>query len=617
MKGPDREWLKRQLMGGALFMLIAFAMLGARLFYLQVIEGEEYRRLSKNNCIRLKSVEASRGLIFDRNGVLLVDNRPSFDLKIVHRDAVPVEKTLETLAGLTGLLLEDLHTMVDENKGVSKYQPLLLAKGITRDQLAIVEAHSFDLPGIMVEVEPRRHYVYSKSAAHLLGYLGQINGEELASGKYPGVMGGDSIGRYGAEKSLEELLRGRRGGLQVEVDASGRLVRVLKTVDSVPGKNLFLTIDNKLQQIAETLLEGKAGAIVALDPSNGDVLVMASAPSFDQNDFIGGISSEKWKKLRADPDRPMSNKSIQGEYPPASTYKMITAIAGLEEGVINVNTKHFCSGEHKFGNRVYRCWKKWGHGDLDLLGAIVNSCDIYFYKVGEQLGVDSLAQYAKGCGLGRVTGIELENERPGLVPTSAWKRSRYKEKWQPGETLSIAIGQGFNLVTPLQMAVLTAAIGNGGTLYRPSILESVRTLDGGLVKVNTPEIIGGLPAGKETLAIVRKGMLGVVQGDRGTARSVRIKGVEIAGKTGTAQVFSLKKKDRDSKRQLDYNLRDHAWFVCYAPAENPVIALSIMIEHGEHGATAAAPVAMAIVKAYLEEKGIIEKTVKVKEEGDV
>lgn len=617
MKGPDREWLKRQLMGGAFFMLIAFAMLGARLFYLQVIEGEEYRRLSKNNCIRLKSVEASRGLIFDRNGVLLVDNRPSFDLKIVHRDAVPVEKTLETLAELTGLPLEDLHAMVDENKGVSKYQPLLLAKGITRDQLAIVEAHSFDLPGIMVEVEPRRHYVYSKSAAHLLGYLGQINGEELASGKYPGVMGGDSIGRYGAEKSLEELLRGRRGGLQVEVDASGRLVRVLKTVDSVPGKNLFLTIDNKLQQIAEALLEGKAGAIVALDPSNGDVLVMASAPSFDQNDFIGGISSEKWKKLRADPNRPMSNKSIQGEYPPASTYKMITAIAGLEEGVINVNTKHFCSGEHKFGNRVYRCWKKWGHGDLDLLGAIVNSCDIYFYKVGEQLGVDSLAQYAKGCGLGRVTGIELENERPGLVPTSAWKRSRYKEKWQPGETLSIAIGQGFNLVTPLQMAVLTAAIGNGGTLYRPSILESVRTLDGGLVKVNTPEIIGGLPAGKETLGVIQKGMLGVVQGDRGTARSVRIKGVEIAGKTGTAQVFSLKKKDRDSKRQLDYNLRDHAWFVCYAPAENPVIALSIMIEHGEHGATAAAPVAMAIIKAYLEEKGIIEKTVKVKEEGDV
>jgi penicillin-binding protein 2 len=451
------------------------------------------------------------------------------------------------------------------------------------------------------------------SAAHLLGYLGQINGGELSSGKYPGVRGGDSIGKYGAEKVFEDLLRGKRGGRQVEVDASGRLVRVIKTVDSVPGKNLFLTIDNTLQQTAEAMLKDKAGAIVALDPSNGDVLVMASSPSFDQNDFIGGISSKKWKKLLADPDRPMSNKAIQGEYPPASTYKMITAIAALEEGVVDTGTKVFCSGQYKFGNRVYRCWKKWGHGEIDILGAIEKSCDVFFYKAGEELGVDSLAQYAKGCGLGKVTGIELEHERPGLVPTSAWKRKRYGVPWQPGETLSIAIGQGFNLVTPLQMAVFTAALGNGGTLYRPRILKSVQTLNGEVTDIKEPEIIGGLPAGKETLKVVRKGLLDVVQGERGTARRIRIKGVEIAGKTGTAQVFSLKKKDRESKKRLDYNLRDHAWFVCYAPAENPVIAISVMVEHGEHGSSAAAPMAGAVLRAYLEEKGMIEPVAKVKE----
>ncbi len=598
-------------------MLIAFAVLAARLFYLQVIEGEEYLRLSENNCIRLKSVEASRGLIYDRNGVLLVDNRPSFDLKIVLKDARPIQQTLDTLAGFTRIPLEQLQSKIDGSKGGAKYKPILLKKGISREQLALVEAHSFDLPGILVDVEPRRNYVYKKNAAHLLGYLGQINGEELSSGKYPGVRGGDSIGKYGAEKVFEELLRGKRGGRQVEVDASGRLVRVLKTVDSVPGKNLFLTIDNTLQQTAEAMLQDKAGAVVALDPSNGDVLVMASSPSFDQNDFIGGISSKKWKKLLADPDRPMSNKATQGEYPPASTYKMITAIAALEEGVVDTGTTRFCSGQYKFGNRVYRCWKKWGHGELDILGAIEKSCDVYFYRAGEELGVDSLAQYAKGCGLGKGTGIELEHERPGLVPTSAWKRKRYGVSWQPGETLSIAIGQGFNLVTPLQMAVFTAALGNGGTLYRPRILKSVQTLNGEIADIKAPEIIGGLPAGKETLKIVRKGLLDVVQGDRGTARSIRIKGVEIAGKTGTAQVFSLKKKDRESDKRLDYNLRDHAWFVCYAPAENPVIAVAVIIEHGEHGSTAAAPVAGAVLRAYLEEKGMIEKAVKVKEAGDV
>jgi len=605
MKAPDRDWLKKRLMGTACCILIAFSLLLIRLVYLQVIEGEEYRRLSQNNCIRLKSIKASRGLIFDRNGILLVDNRPAFNLKIVLKDAVPVDKTVERLSGLTGIPLARIMEKIKDAGRVSKYKPLLIKRNITRDQLAVVEAHSFDLPGIMVDVEPKRNYIFNKSAAHLLGYLGEINSKELAGGKYPGVRGGDSIGRYGSEKVFEDLLRGRRGGRQVEVDASGRLVRVLKTVDPVPGKNICLTLDSRLQLKAEEILKDKVGAVVAVDPNTGEILVMASNPSFDPNEFIGGISTKNWQALITNEDRPMANKAIQGEYPPASTYKILTAIAALEEGVADTQRETFCPGQYRFGNRVYRCWKKWGHGSINIVDALEQSCDVFFYHMGEELGVDILAEYARGCGLGRPTGIELAHERPGLVPTSQWKKRRFGVSWQGGETLSIAIGQGFNLVTPMQMAMFVAAVGNKGTLYRPRILKSVHAPGGGEQSSFEPDIIGGLPAGPETLRVVRRGLYDVVQGDRGTARRIRIKGVDMAGKTGTAQVFSLKKKDRESNKKLDYRLRDHAWFVCYAPAENPLIAVAVIIEHGEHGSTAAAPVAAQVVKTYLRCKGII------------
>jgi penicillin-binding protein 2 len=606
VKTPDREWLKKRLMLSLVCVFIAFTILVIRLVHLQIIEGDEYRRLSQNNCIRLKSIEASRGLIYDRNGVLLVDNRPSFDLTIVPKDAVPVEETLAVLSGYTGIPMEELIEKTRSDRNGSIYKPILLQKDITRDMLAVVEAHSFDLPGIIVSVESRRNYIYQKSAAHVIGYLGEINTDELASGEYPGVRGGDFIGKYGAEKAFDELLRGKRGGRQVEVDASGRLVRVIQTVDPVPGMNVFLTIDKDIQNTAEEMLADKVGAVVALDPRNGDVLALASSPSFDQNDFVGGISNVKWKALLSDPDRPMTNKAIQGEYPPASTYKILSSIAALEEGAVDTRTSWFCSGGHKYGNREYRCWKKWGHGDVNIVNALEESCDVFFYHVGEILGVDALARYAQGCGLGRLTGIELGNERPGLVPTSAWKKRRFGVPWQGGETLSIVIGQGFNLVTPLQMAVFISAVGNNGTLYRPRVLRSVNTPGGEKVMTKAPEITGGLPAGRETLKIVQQGLRKVVESESGTARQIRIKGVPIAGKTGTAQVFSVKKRDRnEEKRHLEYHLRDHAWFVCYAPADDPLVAVAVLIEHGEHGSTAAAPVAEEVVRVRLVKEGLL------------
>jgi penicillin-binding protein 2 len=599
-KSADREWIKQRLMGASLCILMVFAMLFLRLVYLQLIKGEEYRRLSETNCVRLKSIKSSRGLIYDRNRALLVENRPAFDLNIVLEDARSVEETIGMLADLIDVSYEDLMESIAKAGDAAFYKPLTLKRDISRDLLAIVEAHKFDLPGIHIDIEPTRNYINEKMASHLLGYLGEINRKELASGRYPNVRSGDSIGRYGVEKSFESFLQGKRGGRQVEVDVNGRVIKVLKTVEPVSGNDLHLTLDLELQQTAETMLGENDGAVVAIDPSNGDVLVMASAPGFDQNDFIGGISNKKWQNLMSDPGRPMSNKAIQAEYPPASTYKILTALAALEEKEIDRNSTSFCPGYYRFGNRRYHCWNRHGHGEINVVDAIAQSCDVFFYQAGEKTGVDNLAKYAKGCGLGRSTGIKLDHERVGLIPTSAWKKKRFNESWQAGETLSISIGQGFDLVTPLQMAVFIAAVGNGGTLYRPRIVTSIEDSQGNIVKSIEPEITGGLPASKENLALVQRGLFEVVQGGRGTARGIRIKGIDIAGKTGTAQVFSRKTGEKFDNKNIVRTLRDHAWFVCYAPAQAPKIAIAVIIEHGEHGSSAAAPVAGALIEKYLQ-----------------
>lgn len=609
-KNSDRDWIKPRYIGAGLCIVFIFGVLFLRLVYLQMIHGEEYRRLSMTNCVRLKSIKSSRGLIYDRNHNLLVDNRPAFDLTIVLEDANPLKQTLERLAELTGDSDEDLMATIKKAGRAAFYKPLVLKRDITRDLLAVIEAHQFDLPGIHIDIEPTRNYIHKKTAAHLIGYLGQINKEELASGKFPNVRSGDSIGRYGVEKSFEADLQGKRGGHQVEVDVNGRVIKILKTVEPVSGKDLVLTLDLPLQQKAESLLGENDGAVVALDPSNGDVLVMASSPSFDQNDFIGGISSKKWQVLRDDPGRPMNNKAIQAEYPPASTYKTITALAGLEEKVIDHNSTFFCPGFYKFGNRRYHCWNRYGHGNLNVVDAIAQSCDVFFYQTGEKVGVDALARYAHGSGLGRLTGIRLAHERPGLIPTSAWKKKRFKEPWQAGETLSISIGQGFNLVTPLQMAVFISAVGNNGTLYRPRIVRSVQDAKGQVIRQIEPDITGGLPASKKNLAIVRQGLLDVVHGNRGTARRIRLPGIQIAGKTGTAQVFSRKAGEKFDNKKLRRTLQDHAWFVCYAPAQDPKIAIAVIIEHGEHGSSAAAPVAKELIHAYLGDPGVPTAVVK-------
>lgn len=600
LKTSDTDWYKQRLIRVMICVAGAFFILLIRLFYLQVIQGQELRRLSENNCIRLQSTDPSRGMIFDRNGTLLVDNRPAFDLSIILKDAKPVDRTIEKLAKLIDVPVSELMKKLKHDKGVSSYKPILLKQDIGRDALAAVEVRKFDLPGIVVNVKARRHYVNRQSAAHLIGYLSEINSDELKSGKYPECKGGDFIGKFGVEKVFEPFLKGKRGGRQVEVNVMGQVVEVLKTVDAQPGQNIYLTIDHILQEKAEALLEGVAGAVVAMDPETGNILVMASSPSFDQNAFVDGMSHKQWRSLIANPFRPMANKAIQGEYPPASTFKIITAIAGLEEGVIDENTTMHCPGYYKYGNRIYRCWRRGGHGSVDILKALSQSCDVFFYQVGQKLGVDKLAFYAKACGLGSATGINLNNEAGGLIPTAAWKKRRTGIAWQGGETLSVAIGQSYDLATPLQMLVLTSALANGGTRYKPLILKSVKTVDGDIVIQNKRQVIGKLPASKKTLAIVQKGLWEVVQNPKGTGRIAYIKGIDISGKTGTAQVVGRKNNPDLSEKDLPDHFKAHAWFVAYAPSVDPQIVVAVLVEHGEHGSSAAAPIAREIIRTYLE-----------------
>ena len=602
LKTADSDWYKQRLNIVIFYVALAFVIIGVRLFYLQIIVGHDLRRLSNNNCIRLQAIDPPRGLIFDRNEELMVDNRPSFDLSIILKDAKPIELTIESLSQYIKISPEDLMCKVKKGKGVSSYKPVLLKKDIGRDALAAVEAHKFDLPGIVVKVTPRRHYIYKQSAAHLLGYLSEISSDELKSGRYPECKGGDFIGKCGVEKTCERFLCGKPGGRQVEVNAKGQVVRVLKTVDAESGHNIYLTIDHVLQKRAEALLEGVAGAVLAMEPATGNILVLASSPSFDQNAFVGSMSHDEWNSLVNNPFRPMENKAIQAEYPPASTYKIVTALAGLEEGIIDTDSKFYCPGYYKFGDRVFRCWKRGGHGSVNVVKALAESCDVFFYQVGQKLGVDRLSWYAKACGLGLPTGISLDHEAKGLIPTAAWKKSCTGIPWQAGETLSIAIGQGYTLATPLQMLVLVSALATDGIRYKPFILKKIETAEGEIVYQSEPKVVGRLPAGKQTLGLVKKGLWEAVNTRSGTAWIIHTDDIDISGKTGTAQVVGRKQHDTSDEADVQDHLKPHAWFVAYAPSDAPEIAVVVLVEHGEHGSSTAAPIADSIIKCFINGK---------------
>jgi penicillin-binding protein 2 len=453
-------------------------------------------------------------------------------------------------------------------------------------------------------VQPVRVYHYDDLAANVIGYLGSISKKELETVDRDIYRGGDLIGKKGLEKLREEDLRGEKGHSYSEVDAKGFEQQLLKTVEPLPGRQIRLTLDIDLQQIAESYMTAgeKSGAVVAMEVKTGRVLVAVSAPTIHINDFVGGISTEKWQALLDNPKHPLINKVVQASYPPGSTYKMVTALAGLAKGVIDKDTVFYCPGHYSFGNRRYRCWKHSGHGPVNLLKAIGESCDVFFYQVGQKVGVDGLAEYAEKLGLGKKTGIDMEYEKSGLAPTKEWKEKYRNAKWQDGETLSVAIGQGFNLVTPLQMCSMTATLANGGKLYRPQLVEQVIDSEGKIIESFSPELVNEITGMDQYFNLIKNGMEEVVQGKRGTARTVAIEGLRIAGKTGTAQVVKVAQYRNLKEEDIPYKYRDHAWFTCYAPAEDPEIAVTVLVEHGLHGGSGAGPIARAVLNQYFSDR---------------
>jgi penicillin-binding protein 2 len=605
----ELDFYRRRAMYSSAVLLVFFALLPARLWHPQIQQGDQYASLARNNRVRSLDIAAPRGNVIDRKGREIVTNRPSFNVVWVREDNRVDDELIKKTASILEMDISELLARTRRMVGTPGHIPIRLAEDLDWNKVALIENSRMDLPGIKIEVVPQRVYHYGNLASHVIGYLGEISQQELENAADDAYRSGDMVGKMGLEKLREKDLRGQKGRHCTEVNALGFEQRNLTGEEPLPGNDLQLTLDVDLQQTAEQLMmsEEKAGAVVAVEVNSGRLLVVASSPVLELDKFLGGISGKNWREMLNNLRHPLINKIIQGQYPPASTYKIVTAAAGLAEGVITPDSLVYCPGAYRFGNRTYRCWKHdGGHGSVNLKRALSESCDVYFYQIGQRLGVSRIAAYAGHLGLGRKTGVEMEHEKSGLIPTPDWKMKTYGKPWQEGETLSIAIGQGFDLVTPLQLTMMTAAIANGGTLYKPGMIEMVRNPDGTVVEQFKPEVMDRFEGQGHNLQIIREGLIEAVNGPRGTARKAQIKGIIVAGKTGTAQVVRLKQYKHLKEEDIPYQYRDHAWFTCFAPAEAPEIAVTVLVEHGLHGGSAAAPIARAVLEKYF--AGRLHKT---------
>ncbi len=576
-------------------MIIVFTLiiLTIKLWDLQIMKGDELRKMSEQNRIRIRKVLAPRGIIFDRTGKILADSRPSFNLYITPEDIEDFSQTVDGLARLINMDREEIVQKLKSSSGLPSSFPVKIKADITMDEVAKIEAHRVYLHGVSSQIEPRRYYPYGRMLAHALGYVSEISEDELKGKEYKGYSQGDFIGKYGLERQYEAYLRGIDGERRVEVDASGREIRTLDIKEPIPGNNLYLHVDMDTQQVVEQMFENKKGGIVALDPKTGGVVALLSRPAFDPNSFSTGIKKEEWRELITDKQHPLQNRVTQGRFPPGSTFKIVLALKALDEGIINDRTSFFCRGGLPYGGRVFRCWKKEGHGQVNVHRGIVESCDVFFYNVGLKMGVDRIHAMASAIGLGRTAGIDLPGEKQGLVPSSEWKKKTQGVPWYEGETLSVSIGQGAVWLTPLQLAQLASFVANQGTTYKPRLVDKVVGPDGKLIKKLEPVMESNVKLKKETIALVNDAMRGVVNEQRGTAYGSRIQDISMGGKTGTAQTVALEK---------GRGAGDHAWFIAYAPTENPSVAMCILVEHGGHGASAAAPFAKALTESLLREK---------------
>jgi penicillin-binding protein 2 len=578
---------------------LVIGLLVFRIYYLQIMRGDHFGDLSENNRVRRIRLAAPRGRVFDRDGQALVINRPSFDISLMLEDIEDPGAVLKMLSELTGVSPEELNASLEKQKRTTRrFQPKVVIGDVSRDVLARVRARTHELPGVIVEVSARRFYPNDAEASQVFGYSREITTQELTSRKSRGYVGGDEIGKTGLERQWEQTLRGVAGTTLVEVDAVGQHRGEYGRVEPSPGHDLTLTLDTSLQGIAHHVLQPMRGAIVAIDPRNGDVLALASEPALDANIFSGAITSETWEQITADPTLPLNNRSISAAYPPGSTFKLFMAAAGLHSGLITGNTHLPCPGYFYFAGRPWRCHRRSGHGDIGLEEAVALSCNAYFFRLGHLMEIDEIHHYGSAFGFGALTGIRLPGEVSGVMPSRDWKRGITGEKWYPGDTLPVSVGQGYLTVTPLQLAVAVSALVNGGKVYEPRVVQKITAPVTGEVWENYTELKSEVFVDDGYLKQVKKIGVAVTEHKRGTGKRARIEGISIGGKTGTAQVSSLETGNTTEE------LQDHAWFVSYAPAEEPEIVVVVFVENaGVGGGVAAAPRARAVLEAYFRKSG--------------
>lgn len=573
----------------------AFGALAGRLYYLQVLQSDQYRMLADENRISLRLLAPPRGRILDRSGDEIASNRRNFRVLIVAEQTPSVERTLNRLTELIPIEDSQRQRVMREITRKRKFVPVVVAENLTWEDFARINLHSPDLPGVHLDVGETRDYPHAEAFAHVVGYVGAVANEDL--GEDPLLeLPGFRIGKSGVERVHDLALRGAAGDSRVEVNAYGRVIRELARRDGRPGDDLVLTIDGALQRFAMERMGAESAAAVVVDVHTGDVLALASNPAFDPNWFNVGITSEQWRRLNGDKYKPLINKAIQGQYPPGSTFKMMVALAALESGAISPDHRVHCPGQIQFGNYTFHCWKKGGHGGVGLISSIQESCDVFYYDVARRVGPDRIAEMCRRFGLGRQTGVDLPNERPGLIPTRAWKQATLGQPWTPGESLVMGIGQGYVLTTPLQLAVMAARLATGRAV-QPRLVRPAGIAPDASAADLWPAV-GVSPA---AMALVQEGMNNVSNNPRGTAYGARIKqpGFALAGKTGTSQVRRISKAEREAglKKLADrpWEEQDHALFVCYAPVGNPRYAAAVVVEHGGGGSKAAAPIARDIM----------------------
>ncbi|MFI8558402.1 penicillin-binding protein 2 [Pseudomonas putida] len=595
----DARLVRNRVVVGAVVVVLLICVLVARLYYLQIIQYDYHSTLSENNRVHVQPIPPTRGLIFDRNGVIIADNRPSFSLSMTRERAGNWQQVLDTIVEVLELTADDRALFEKRMKqGRRPFEPVPILFELNEEQIARVAVNQFRLPGVEVVAQLVRHYPQGAHFAHSVGYVGRINERELKTLDPVNYSGTHHIGKTGIERFYEAELHGQVGYEEVETNARGRVLRVLKRTDPKPGKDIVLSLDIKLQEAAEAALGGRRGAVVALDPRTGEVLAMVSQPSFDPNLFVTGISFKAYAELRDSIDRPLFNRVLRGLYPPGSTIKPAVAIAGLDSGVVNASSRVFDPGYYQLPNydHKYRNWNRTGDGWVDLDTAIMRSNDTYFYDLAHKMGIDRLSTYMNKFGIGQKVSLDMFEESAGLMPSREWKRATRRQAWFPGETLILGIGQGYMQATPLQLAQATALIANKGVWNRPHLAKTIE----GQPPVDENPMDNIVLRDKSDWAKVTHGMEQVMHNARGTARKAAAGAqYRIAGKSGTAQVVAIKQGEKYDRNKLQERHRDHALFVAFAPADDPRIVVSVMVENGESGSGVAAPVVRQVMDAWL------------------